>query len=456
MTRHSSFAMGCVAALGAVTAAGAQQNMPPVRPLGPIEHVSASNLRSVASVRELPGRRLLVNDIVNHRVLLLDSTLTTVKVVADSTASTANAYGNRPGGLLPYKGDSTLFIDPASLSMLVLDGTGQVARVMAVPNPNEAMFLIGGPFGNPGFDPSGKLVFRGMENRMMPPPKGVDMKTYVPQFPDSAPIVRVNLADRAEDTVAYFKLPPTKMQITRTENGMIGQSIINPMPMVDDWALLSDGTVAVVRGRDFHIDWYHPDGTHTSSDKIPFDWQRLTDSLKKFVLDSAKQVMEQRRAERMAMLDSTRKLTGDGTAQRSARVGGDASGGAAAEMGAMVMVLRSRAGGGDGGAAPPMRGTTTAPTLPPFEFVPPYELPDYRPAFTTGASKADTHGNLWIRTTDAKDGRPVYDVVNEQGTLVDRVQLPPFRTIAGFGDGVVYMGVVDATGAVHLERARIR
>jgi hypothetical protein len=50
----------------------------------------------------------------------------------------------------------------------------------------------------------------------------------------------------------------------------------------------------------------------------------------------------------------------------------------------------------------------------------------------------------------------VYDVVNEKGTLNDRVQMPPFRTIAGFGDGVVYMGVVDPTGSVHLERARIK
>jgi hypothetical protein len=458
MTRRSSFMIGCATVLAAASAARAQQAMPPVRPLGPIEHVSASNLRSAATVRELPGRRLLVNDIVNHRVLMLDSTLTSVKVIADSTASTANAYGNRPGGLLPYKGDSTLFIDPASLSMLVLDGSGQVARVMAVPNPNEAMFLIGGPFGNPGFDPAGKLVFRGMETRMLPPPKGADMKTFVPQFPDSAPIVRVSLANRAEDTVAYFKLPPTKMTITRTDNGFIGQSIINPMPMVDDWSLLPDGTVAVVRGRDYHIDWYHPDGTHTSSDKIPFDWQRLTDSLKKFVLDSAKQVMEQRRAERMAMLDSTRKLAGGapGT-QRTARTG-DASGAGAAEMGAMVIVLRSGPGGrGGDGTAPPMRGGPgAAPTLPPFTFVQPYELPDYRPAFTTGASKADTQGNLWIRTSEAKDGRPVYDVVNEKGTLIDRVQLPPFRTIAGFGDGVVYMGVVDPTGSVHLERARIK
>ena len=53
-------------------------------------------------------------------------------------------------------------------------------------------------------------------------------------------------------------------------------------------------------------------------------------------------------------------------------------------------------------------------------------------------------------------GQPVYDVVNKQGQIVDRVQLPPFRTIAGFGPGVIYMAVQDSTKAVHLERARIK
>jgi hypothetical protein len=47
-------------------------------------------------------------------------------------------------------------------------------------------------------------------------------------------------------------------------------------------------------------------------------------------------------------------------------------------------------------------------------------------------------------------------VVNRQGTIVDRVQLPPFRTIAGFGPGAIYMAVKDAAGTVHLERARIK
>jgi hypothetical protein len=64
------------------------------------------------------------------------------------------------------------------------------------------------------------------------------------------------------------------------------------------------------------------------------------------------------------------------------------------------------------------------------------DVPDYWPAFDRGGVHPDAQGNLWIQTTAMVAGRPVYDVVNRQGALVDRVQLPSFRAIAGFGPGV--------------------
>ena len=73
-----------------------------------------------------------------------------------------------------------------------------------------------------------------------------------------------------------------------------------------------------------------------------------------------------------------------------------------------------------------------------------------------GAVLVDVDGNLWIRTTTMVDGQPVYDIVNRRGELFDRVRLPSFRTIAGFGPGVVYMAVKDSAGMVHLERARVK
>ena len=83
-------------------------------------------------------------------------------------------------------------------------------------------------------------------------------------------------------------------------------------------------------------------------------------------------------------------------------------------------------------------------------------MPDYVPPFTANAVYADADNNLWIRSSTLVDGRPVYDLVNRSGELFDRVQLPSFRTIVGFGPGVVYMAVQGSSGVVRLERARIR
>ncbi|HEY8312431.1 MAG TPA: hypothetical protein VIG47_17815, partial [Gemmatimonadaceae bacterium] len=89
--------------------------------------------------------------------------------------------------------------------------------------------------------------------------------------------------------------------------------------------------------------------------------------------------------------------------------------------------------------------------------VPLSEMPDYRPAFAAGATRADGDGNLWIRTSTVLKGTAVYDVVNSSGKLIDRVQLPPGRTIAGFGKGgVMYLAVRNGTVGVRLEKANSR
>jgi hypothetical protein len=99
-------------------------------------------------------------------------------------------------------------------------------------------------------------------------------------------------------------------------------------------------------------------------------------------------------------------------------------------------------------AAPPPALIDGRPTL--------AELPAHKPAFRPAAARADADGNLWIKTTTLDQGQPVYDVVSAAGVLIDRVELPPFRAIAGFGPGVVYLSVVSPDKVVHLERAAIK
>lgn len=70
----------------------------------------------------------------------------------------------------------------------------------------------------------------------------------------------------------------------------------------------------------------------------------------------------------------------------------------------------------------------------------------------------DRDGNIWIlpSTSAGAKGGLLYDVVNPMGELVERVQLPADRDIAGFGpDGVVYLSHREAPGRVFIERTRI-
>jgi hypothetical protein len=67
-------------------------------------------------------------------------------------------------------------------------------------------------------------------------------------------------------------------------------------------------------------------------------------------------------------------------------------------------------------------------------------------------------GNLWVRTIQPRPvpGGQIYDIINRQGQLVNRLQLPPGYTLVGFGKGkVVYLSMRDASG-IHLARVRLR
>jgi hypothetical protein len=394
-----------------------------------------------------------VNDIIAHRVVLFDAELSKSIVVADSTSATANAYGARPGGIIAYRADTTMFVDPSSLSILVLSPAGRIQRVISAPRPNDITFLVGGPFGTPGFDAQGRLI-HGARLTVPPPQPGPDGKRPDPTFPDSSLIVRIDLATRKMDTLGGFRIPKPVISISRDENGDIRSMRVlsNPLSPVDDWAIEPDGSIAIVRGLDYHVDLLSADGKWTSTPKMPFDWEHMNDDQKIAFVDSAKKVIQ-------ARIDSQQVAIDNGTTlpvpPPDASGAGGGGGGARGGGGLAVRTSEIAVGGRDGSPPPSGRGGPP-PRLQPAMFVEPKDLPDYKPPFIVGATRADADGNLWIRTTRITNGRAIYDIVNREGKLVDRVQLPAFRIIAGFGPGVVYMGVRDAEGVVHLERARIK
>ncbi|MBW7934562.1 MAG: hypothetical protein H3C62_13355 [Gemmatimonadaceae bacterium] len=430
------FAAGLLGSLAAAPLTA--QPLPVVRPLGPITKVSGAGvLGSVSMVRSLPSGAVIVNDVTRRQLVLLDANLVKKKTIADTSLATGKSYGSALGGLMAFRGDSSLFIDPSTLGMLVVDADGEVARVLAVPRLADVNSMIGGPFGTPALDPRERIVCRNIvrAKALAMNYAAREKSVLKQQTDDSALVYRINLATRAVDTVAWVKVPVARATMSETRQG--GLRVVettNPLPVVDDWALLPDGRVAIVRGADFHVDWIDLDGRSTSSPKIPHPWERLTDDAKEKLLDSLKADVEQRR-------EALRKAGRDNAGPSARSIIGHTNA-------APFIIVRGQLASDVGRAPPP-------PTQIVSEFVPAKDLPDYRPAFRIGATRADLAGNLWVRTTTPSDAGAVYDVIDGRGRLVDRVKVPFGRVISGFGPGVVYLGVLDEKGA-RLEKANIR
>src|SRR5688572_26409730 len=98
-----------LAMLGTQGPSAISQSLPPVRQLGRIVSKSAQAVPGITGARELPHGKVLVNDTVSRRLYLFDSALTSRMVVLDSTEGAENFYGDSPGGMISYRGDSTLF-----------------------------------------------------------------------------------------------------------------------------------------------------------------------------------------------------------------------------------------------------------------------------------------------------------------------------------------------------------
>jgi hypothetical protein len=168
--------------------------------LAPSAATSLDTFGAILGVRQLPNGSLLVNDAGRRRLVMLDPTMQKASVVIDSTAGAANSYGPRPAPLIAYLGDSSLFVDAASSSLLVIDPKGAVSRVMSAPKPGDLRFLGNSPA---YVDDKGRLLYRGIQMVTQTRSLNPGERPAPVQPPDSAQFsVRILIRARSTRLVA--------------------------------------------------------------------------------------------------------------------------------------------------------------------------------------------------------------------------------------------------------------
>jgi hypothetical protein len=412
--------LGTVGAASGVQSSGRASSPIPIRQVEAPSAISKQVVGNIRGLIQLPDGRLLVNDPNRRRLLVLDKNLTVASVSSDSSASGRTAYPRvGVGSLYYYLGDSSLLIDRDARALLVIGPDGSIGRVMAHVNATDITYVDLAPNGAPGTDPQGRLFYRTIQ-RTGKPPKERDTLNFPPRKRDTIPIVRADFEKRIIDTVATFEAPAIVEQLITTDGkGKVhARILVNPVrDAADDWAVLSGGSLAIIRGHDYHIDWVRPNGKRESSPKMPIDWRRLTDADKQAKIDSVKRLIDSLRA-----------------AGRPFRMG-----------------VRTAFG-------PDGQVTRVDTLVPGVEFAPLSEMADFVPPVRAGTSKADRDNNVWILPTtslQAKGGL-LYDVVNNRGELFERVQLPKGRDIVGFGPHrVLYLSSGDFKTGFTIERTTV-
>src|SRR5207302_8799226 len=117
------------------------------------------------------------------------------------------------------------------------------------------------------------------------------------EIPDSAFLMRFDFASRTFDTLGTFKTAWSRSTTVYDEDLRLVSMEITAdlLPVIDDWVVRPDGAIAIVRGRDYHVDWLGADGRWTSSPKMPFEWQHLDDGQKTALIDSSLTAIKVRR-----------------------------------------------------------------------------------------------------------------------------------------------------------------
>ncbi|HYV96791.1 MAG TPA: hypothetical protein VE967_05000 [Gemmatimonadaceae bacterium] len=232
----------------------------PVRTTTLVAASDSGFFRDITDIRHNDNGSVLVNDTLQRKIILLDQALKKATTVIDNGTSTMK-YGTSSGRLIADRTGLTFYLAPGGQVLTPISNDGKLARNFEIPHAARVYEFANPAYGTPMMPAGGGFMFRGSRN---PRPNAVQ---------DSAPVLYAGTQARIMDTIALISLPSLISMKPQNKPGV--HSIL---PAADEWTDIVDGTVAVIRQRDYRVDWYFSAGTNTSSGALPMEWRPITDA----------------------------------------------------------------------------------------------------------------------------------------------------------------------------------
>jgi hypothetical protein len=231
----------------------------------------------VTSVRELPGGRVLVADAGLSRVDVLSPELRFLAAAARPGEGAREFQSS--DFLLAAGGDSTLVVDDIGGSLLALDAAAQPVGKRTYRRPTSGTRTLLAEVR--ARDAAGRLYFTGFRPNATP---------TAPR--DSAPLLRWTPTSDALDTLTWIRIPVQGLRRSEARPDSMINVRPDPFEWRDVWTVAPDGRVAVVRGDDYHLEWYDgarrvASGSAVPAARVPVtpeDVQRLRDE--KFTINT--------------------------------------------------------------------------------------------------------------------------------------------------------------------------
>ena len=335
----------------------------------------------IGGVRELKDGRVLVSDALEEQLYVLDPELEAVEIISRKGQG-PDEY-RQPDGLFAWPGDSTLMVDLGNGRMTIIGSDYGFGRTIPVILQEDMGLQIIIP---QGVDAGGRLYYQPRGDGVIR--DSADIVRWQPEAEgEPVPVIRIKLEDVTERT-------------SGGANDM--RQEVRPVPLSpeDGWAVGPDGSVAVVRAGDYHVDWVHPDGSVVSGPPVAYDPVHV------------KQADKEAWAEEIANNGMMMMVTN--------------------ENGQMNASMR--------------RGGGRTPGVERFEW------PEVKPPFAAGSVLVDPLGYVWVERHVPAGDSPILDVFDGAGDRVGSVAIPVRSSLRGFGDGTLYLTRRDDLGFQWLER----